>query len=223
MKITAPVMAQSIDHTILKPDATPTMIAQLCAEARQHSFKAVCVNGCHVSPAAEALKGSGVSVCAVIGFPLGAGSSPAKAHEAMLAAADGAMEIDMVINVGRLKAQEDATVLREMRSVRAAIGDNICLKVIIETCLLSEAEKARACELARDAGADFVKTSTGFSSGGATVADVALMRKVVGDSMGVKASGGIKDWATAVTMLEAGANRLGTSSGVGILEGAPKS
>lgn len=223
MKITAPVMAQSIDHTILKPDATPAMIAQLCAEAHAHSFKAVCVNGCHVSPAVVALKGSGVSVCAVIGFPLGAGASPAKAHEAMLAAADGAMEIDMVINVGRLKAKEDATVLREMRSVRAAIGENVCLKVIIETCLLNEAEKIRACELACDAGANFVKTSTGFSSGGATVEDVALMRRVVGDTMGVKASGGIKDWETAVAMLEAGANRLGTSSGVVILEGAPKS
>ena len=222
MKITATVMAQSIDHTILKPDATPAMIARLCDEAREHSFKAVCVNGCHVSPAVEALKGSGVSVCAVIGFPLGAGATPAKAHEAMLAAADGAAEIDMVINVGRLKAQEDATVLREMRSVRAAIGGNVCLKVIIETCLLSEAEKIRACELARDAGADFVKTSTGFSSGGATVEDVTLMRRVVGDTMGVKASGGVTDWRTAVAMLEAGANRLGTSSGVAILKDAPK-
>lgn len=221
MKITVHAMAQAIDHTILKPDATPAMIAQLCTEAREHGFKAVCVNGCHVSPAAQALKGSGVNVCAVIGFPLGAGASPAKAHEAMIAAADGAAEIDMVINVGRLKAQEDATVLREMRSVRAAIGDNVCLKVIIETGLLSEAEKIRACELVRDAGADFVKTSTGFSAGGATIEDVALMRRVVGESIGVKASGGIKDWETAVAMLEAGANRLGTSSGVAILKGAP--
>jgi deoxyribose-phosphate aldolase len=222
MKITAHAMAQAIDHTILKPDATPAMIAQLCAEAREHSFKAVCVNGCHVSPAVQALKGSGVNVCAVIGFPLGAGASPAKAHEAMIAAADGAAEIDMVINVGRLKAQEDATVLREMRSVRAAIGDSVCLKVIIETCLLSEAEKIRACVLAHDAGVNFVKTSTGFSTGGATTEDVALMRRVVGESMGVKASGGIKDWQSAVAMLEAGANRLGTSSGVSILNGAPK-
>ena len=221
MKITTHAMAQAIDHTILKPDATPAMIAQLCAEAREHSFKAVCVNGCHVSPAVEALKGSGVHVCAVIGFPLGAAASPAKAHEAMIAAADGAVEIDMVINVGRLKAQEDATVLREMRSVRAAIGEMVCLKVIIETCLLNEAEKIRACELALESGANFVKTSTGFSSGGATIADVALMRRVVGDRMGVKASGGVKDWQSAVAMLEAGASRLGTSSGVAILKGVP--
>jgi deoxyribose-phosphate aldolase len=129
----------------------------------------------------------------------------------------------MVINVGRLKAQEDATVLREMRSVRAAIGDSVCLKVIIETCLLSEAEKIRACVLAHDAGVNFVKTSTGFSTGGATTEDVALMRRVVGESMGVKASGGIKDWETAQAMLAAGANRIGTSSGVAILAGAPAS
>lgn len=221
MTITAQAMAQAIDHTILKPEATPAMITTLCAEARTHRFKAVCVNGCHVSQAALELKGSGVAVCAVIGFPLGAGSGPAKAHEAVLAAADGADEIDMVINVGRLKAGEDANVLRDMRNVRTAIARGVCLKVIIETCLLSEAEKIRACELAREAGANFVKTSTGFAGGGATAEDVALMRRVVGDDVGVKASGGIKDWATAEVMLNAGANRLGTSSGVAILEGAP--
>jgi deoxyribose-phosphate aldolase len=221
MKITAQTMAQAIDHTILKPDATPEMISTLCDEAREHGFKAVCVNGWHVSRAAYALKDSRVKVCAVIGFPLGAGASPAKAHEAMLAAADGADEIDMVINVGGLKAQAFAEVLRDLRNVRTAIGDEICLKVIIETCLLSEAEKIRACELALDAKADFVKTSTGFAGGGATTADVALMRRIVGASMGVKASGGIKDWETAVAMLDAGANRIGTSSGVAILEEAP--
>ncbi|MDJ0783658.1 MAG: deoxyribose-phosphate aldolase [Desulfosarcinaceae bacterium] len=221
MKMTAQAMAQTIDHTLLRPDATPAMVAQLCAEAQEHQFKAVCVNGCHVGQAGLALKGSGISVCAVIGFPLGANAGPAKAQEAMLAAADGADEIDMVLNIGRLKAQEDANVLRDVRNVRNAIGDRICLKVIIETCLLSESEKVRACELSRDAGADFVKTSTGFAGGGATTADVALMRKTVGDAMGVKASGGIKDWETATAMLSAGANRLGTSSGVAILGSAP--
>jgi deoxyribose-phosphate aldolase len=222
MTITVQTMAAAIDHTLLKPEATPEMIAQLCKDARGHHFKAVCVNGCHVSQAAQELKGSRVKVCAVIGCPLGAGASPAKAHEAVLAAADGADEIDMVINIGLLKAPADAHVLRDMRNVRTAIGERICLKVIIETCLLTEAEKVRACELARDAGADFVKTSTGFAGGGASTADVALMRRVVGDAVGVKASGGIKDWETAAAMLAAGATRLGTSSGVAIVEGAPK-
>jgi deoxyribose-phosphate aldolase len=213
-------MAQAIDHTLLKPDATPLMIERLCDEARMHHFKSVCVNGCHVASAAHRLKGSDTNVCAVIGFPLGAAVGPAKAREAMLAVADGADEIDMVINIGRLKAQEDANVLRDIRNVRTAIGERICLKVIIETCLLNEAEKVRACELVRDAGANFVKTSTGFAGGGATTSDVALMRRVVGEGMGVKASGGIKDWETAVAMLAAGASRIGTSSGVTILEGA---
>jgi deoxyribose-phosphate aldolase len=221
MKISAQTMAQAIDHTLLKPDATSVMIERLCAEAHQHHFKAVCVNGCHVALAAQQLKRCDVSVCAVIGFPLGAGVGPAKAHEAMLAAADGADEVDMVINIGLLKAAEDAKVLRDIRNVRNAVGDGIGLKVIIETCLLTEAEKIRACELAGKAGADFVKTSTGFAGGGATTSDVALMRRVVGEAMGVKASGGIKDWETAVAMLAAGASRIGTSSGVSILEGAP--
>jgi deoxyribose-phosphate aldolase len=223
MKITAQAMARTIDHTILKPEATPEMIAALCHEAHEHRFKAVCVNGWHVSRAYHALRRSEVKVCAVIGFPLGAGASPAKAHEAMLATADGADEIDMVINIGGLKAQAYAEVLRDLRNVRTAIGDESCLKVIIETCLLTEAEKIRACELACDAKADFVKTSTGFAGGGASPADVALMRRVVGESMGVKASGGIKDWETAQAMLAAGANRIGTSSGVAILAGAPAS
>jgi deoxyribose-phosphate aldolase len=174
-----------------------------------------------VAPAVQKLKRSKACVCAVIGFPLGAVAGPAKAHEAMLAVADGADEIDMVINIGQLKAQENANVLRDIRNVRNAVGGRICLKVIIETCLLTEAEKVRACELARDAGADFVKTSTGFAGGGATANDVALMRRVVGHDMGVKASGGIKDWETAVAMLTAGASRIGTSSGVAILDGAP--
>jgi deoxyribose-phosphate aldolase len=220
MKISLQAMAQVIDHTLLKPDATPAMIERLCEEADRHRFKTVCVNGCHVAPAAQRLRGSGVSVCAVIGFPLGASVGPAKAHEAMLATADGAEEIDMVINIGQLKAREDANVLRDIRNVRTALGKGICLKVIIETCMLTEAEKIRACTLARDAGADFVKTSTGFAGGGATASDVALMRRVVGDGMGVKASGGIKDWNTAAAMLAAGASRIGTSSGVAILEGA---
>jgi deoxyribose-phosphate aldolase len=220
MKISVQTMAQAIDHTLLKPDATPLMIDRLCDEACKHHFKAVCVNGCHVAPVAQRLKGSDVNVCAVIGFPLGAAVGPAKAHEAMLAAADGADEIDMVINIGRLKAQEDANVLRDIRNVRTVLGERICLKVIIETCLLTEAEKVLACELARDAGANFVKTSTGFAGGGATTSDVALMRRVVGDGMGVKASGGIKDWETAAAMLTAGASRIGTSMGVAILEGA---
>jgi deoxyribose-phosphate aldolase len=220
MNISIQTMAQAIDHTLLKPDATPLMIERLCDEARKHHFKAVCVNGCHVAPATQRLRGSDVNVCAVIGFPLGAGAGPAKAHEAMLAVADGADEIDMVINIGRLKAQEDANVLRDIRNVRTAIGRRICLKVIIETCLLTEAEKVRACELACTAGADFVKTSTGFAGGGATTSDVALMSRVVGAGMGVKASGGIQDWETAAAMLAAGASRIGTSSGVVILQGA---
>jgi deoxyribose-phosphate aldolase len=220
MKISIQAMAQAIDHTLLKPEATPAMIERLCDEARKHHFKAVCVNGCHVSSAVQRLKGSKVNVCAVIGFPLGAGAGPAKAHEAVLAVADGADEIDMVINVGRLKAREDANVLRDIRNVRTAIGRRICLKVILETCLLTEAEKIRACELTRDAGADFVKTSTGFAGGGATTTDVALMHRVVGTGLGVKASGGIKSWETAAAMLAAGASRIGTSSGVAILEGA---
>ena len=203
------------DHTILKADATREMVERVCREAREHHFMSVCVNSYYTGFVADELQGSDVRVCTVIGFPLGQMSTKAKAAETRIAVEDGADEIDMVINVGALKGGDDAVVFEDIRAVREACKGKV-LKVIIETCLLNEEEKVRACRLAMEAKADFVKTSTGFSTGGATKEDVALMRKTVGDTMGVKASGGIRDKEKAVEMLEAGADRLGTSATITI-------
>ena len=218
--ITTAEMAQYIDHTLLKPEATFDALAKLGAEALSYDFKAVCVNSANVAFMAAKLQGSNVAVCTVVGFPLGAMQTHAKAFEAQNAVVDGATELDMVLNIGALKSGDLKTVADDILTVRKAAERPILLKVIIETCLLTEDEKIKACEIAKDAGADFVKTSTGFAGGGATLEDVALMREVVGREMGVKASGGIKDWSTALTMIKAGATRLGTSSGVEILENA---
>lgn len=203
------------DHTILKADATREMVERVCREAREHHFMSVCVNSYYTGFVADELQGSDVRVCTVVGFPLGQMSTKAKAAETRIAVEDGADEIDMVINVGALKGGDDAVVFEDIRAVREACKGKV-LKVIIETCLLNEEEKVRACRLAMEAKADFVKTSTGFSTGGATKEDVALMRKTVGDTMGVKASGGIRDREKAVEMLEAGADRLGTSATITI-------
>lgn len=203
------------DHTILKADATREMVEKVCREAREHHFMSVCVNSYYTGFVADELQGSDVKVCTVVGFPLGQMSTKAKAAETRIAVEDGADEIDMVINVGALKDGDDAVVFEDIRAVREAC-EGRTLKVIIETCLLNEEEKVRACRLAMEAKADFVKTSTGFSTGGATKEDVALMRKTVGDTMGVKASGGIRDKEKAMEMVEAGANRLGTSATIAI-------
>ena len=213
-------LARMIDHTLLKPDATKAQIEQLCSEARQFGFAAVCVNPCYVDLCAELLRASSVKVCTVIGLPLGAASSETKAFEAERAIQDGAQEVDMVINVGMLKSGNDAYVERDIRAVvTVAKRFGVTTKVIIETSLLAEDEKISACLLAKNAGADFVKTSTGLGKGGATVEDVALMRKVVGPSMGVKASGGIRTYDDALTLVASGANRLGTSASVQIVAG----
>ena len=213
--------ASLIDHTLLKPDATEEDIRRLCAEAAQYRFASVCVNPTWVRASACHLQGSGVPVCTVIGFPLGATLPDVKAYEARRAIMDGAREVDMVINVGALKSGDDCLVEHDIRSVvQVAHEHSVTCKVIIETALLTDAEKVRACEAARNAGADFVKTSTGFSKGGATVADVALMRRVVGRELGVKASGGVKNMADARAMVEAGATRIGASVGVKIAQEA---
>jgi deoxyribose-phosphate aldolase len=212
--------AAYIDHTILKADAVKEQVLQVCREAKEFGFAAVCVNSARVPLCVEALAGSSVKVCAVVGFPLGAMLTEAKAFEAQAAVAAGAQEIDMVINIGALKDGDDAWVEEDVRQVKIACGDSL-LKVIIEACLLTEEEKVRACRLAKRAGADFVKTSTGFSLHGATPEDVALMRCTVGDDMGVKAAGGIRTLADAEIMIRAGANRLGTSGGVAIMKGEP--
>jgi deoxyribose-phosphate aldolase len=211
-------LASYIDHTLLKPDATLAEIDQLCAEAMANRFASVCVNGSHVRRCAEILAGSGVLVCSVIGFPLGAAAPEIKVYEARRAIEDGACEIDMVLQVGALKSGDDEFVRRDIAGVAQVchrLGAK--LKVILETALLTDAEKVRGCELARAAGADFVKTSTGFSKGGATAADVALMRRTVGPLLGVKASGGVRTTADARTMIEAGATRIGASASVAIV------
>lgn len=208
-----------IDHTILKPETTQEQVEKILSEAKEYDFASVCVNPIWVSLAAESLKDSDVKVCTVIGFPLGANTSAVKAFETEDAIANGADEIDMVINVGALKAGNDALVLDDIKAVVDASGDKL-VKVIIETCLLTDDEKVRACQLSKEAGADYVKTSTGFSTGGATVADVALMRKTVGPDMGVKASGGARSYEDAIAFIEAGASRIGASSGVAIMNGA---
>lgn len=207
-----------IDHTLLAADATKDRIIKLCNEAKEYKFASVCVNSCWVRLCADLLKGSGVEVCTVVGFPLGAMVTKAKAYEAECAVYDGADEVDMVINIGDLKDGDYKAVEDDIRAVKAACGDKL-LKVIIECCLLSDEEKVKACELSEAAGADYVKTSTGFSKGGATAEDVALMRRTVGDRLGVKAAGGIRDRATAEKMIEAGASRLGCSAGIAIVKG----
>ena len=219
-----PDLAKYIDHTILKPDATREEIVKLCQEAREYLFASVCVNPGFVHLAADSLKGSGVKVCTVVGFPLGATTTVAKAMETRDAVANGADEIDMVINVGALKARNDDLVRRDMEAVVEA-ADGRIVKVILETALLNDEEKVRACQLAREAGVDFVKTSTGFGPGGATAHDVGLMRQTVGRYMGVKASGGIRDFAAAQEMIKAGATRIGASASVKIVKGEvlPKS
>lgn len=211
-----------IDHTLLKPEATRADIQRLCDEAKQHRFFSVCVNPSQVAHAASAVSGSGVKVCTVAGFPLGAHVAAAKAFEAHRAIQDGAVEVDMVINVGALKGREDAVVLDDIRAVVEACreGGAAC-KVILEMALLTEEEKLRACELSVQAGADFVKTSTGFGPGGATVADVELMsRAVAAHRLGVKAAGGIRSYADVVRMAAAGATRVGSSSSVKIVQEA---
>lgn len=206
------------DHTILKPDATSSDVDRICKEALEHSFASVCVNQYRTKQVAEALAGSNVKVCTVVGFPLGAVSPQIKAFETELAIKDGAEEIDMVINIGALKDKNYDAVRDDIKAVRDVCEKGkITLKVIIETCLLNDNEKTIACKLALESGADFVKTSTGFSTGGATVKDVTLMRKTVGNAAYVKASGGIRDKDTAIAMVEAGADRLGTSATVAII------
>jgi deoxyribose-phosphate aldolase len=202
-----------IDHTMLKADAGKDTIIRYCNEAREHKFASVCVNTCFVPLVAEQLKGSGVKTCCVAGFPLGAMLTSAKAFEASEAVKAGADEVDMVINISALKDGDDAFVEEDIRAVVKASGGAV-VKVIIETCLLTDEEKVRACQLAVKAGADFVKTSTGFSTGGATAADVALMRKTVGGKAGVKASGGIRTPEDAAAMIEAGADRIGAGNGI---------
>ena len=212
-------VANMIDHTLLKAAATQEEVGKLCSEARKYCFASVCVNPSYVALCAQLLKGSGVKVCTVIGFPLGSTTPTVKAIEARDAIANGADEIDMVINVGALKSGNDTLALDDICAVRDATRGKV-LKVILETSYLTKEEKVRACLLSKRAGADFVKTSTGFGPGGATVEDVALMRATVGADMGVKASGGIKDTATAQAMVKAGANRLGTSASISIVTGS---
>ena len=213
-------LAKYIDHTLLKPDATEAQIEKLCAEAREYGFASVCVNSCYAALAARLLTGSDVAVCCVVGFPLGAATTAAKAFEAADAAQNGATEIDMVINVGAAKDGRWDDVEADIAGVAAAIEGKALLKVIIETCLLTDGEKIEACRAAVRAGADFVKTSTGFSKAGANAADVALMRKTVGPEIGVKAAGGIRTCADAMAMIEAGASRIGASAGIAILSEA---
>lgn len=208
-----------IDHTILKADATKAEVTKLCQEALEYGFALVCVNSSFVYYCAQLLKGSDVKVCTVVGFPLGAMSTDGKVAETLAAVEDGAEEIDMVIHVGMVKSNEWDYVRQDIMSVVEAAGERAIVKVILETCLLTEDEKRKACHICKDAGAAFVKTSTGFSDGGATVDDIKLMRETVGPVMGVKASGGIRTTEKARAMVEAGADRLGTSSGITIAEG----
>lgn len=210
---------RTIDHTLLKADAAAAQIEDLCNEGIAHNFYSVCIPPHFVEKAQNILKDSQTVVCTVIGFPLGYQTSEAKAFEAADAVTKGAKEVDMVLNIGALKDREYDFVREDIRMVKEAAGEGALLKVILETCLLTKEEIAKACELCVEAGADFVKTSTGFSTGGATLEDVALMKKTVGDKAKVKASGGIRDLETALAMIEAGADRLGTSSGIRIVEG----
>jgi len=209
--------AKMFDHTILKADASKAQVIKLCNEALEYGFASVCVNSCHTKLVAGMLGGSDIKTCVVVGFPLGAMSTAAKASETRDAVSSGAQEIDMVINVGALKDKDYQYVENDIKAVVAATEKKALVKVIIETCLLTEDEKVKACEIAKMAGADYVKTSTGFSTGGATAADIALMRKTVGADMGVKASGGIRDYESAAKMISAGASRIGASATVEII------
>lgn len=211
---------QFIDHTLLKPEAQLAQIQALCNEAKEWDFYSVCINSYFVKKAVSFLNGSNVKVCTVVGFPLGASTMETKRFEAMKAVAEGAREVDMVINISAIKSQDWQYVLDDMSSLaQVTHQQGAILKVILETCLLTDEEKKKACELAVKANVDFVKTSTGFSTGGATIEDIKLMRSVVGTKMGIKASGGIRDLETAKAMIEAGATRLGTSSGILIAKG----
>lgn len=217
----AQAIAKLIDHTLLKPEATPAQIEKLCDEALEYGFASVCVNSVYVPLAARKLAGSDVKVCTVVGFPLGAMATAAKVAETRIAIEAGAQEVDMVIHIGALKAEAISDLADDIAQVVAECQLNgVICKVIIETALLTDEEKVIACRVAKQAGADFVKTSTGFNGGGATVADIRLMREAVGAEMGVKASGGVRSYADAVALIEAGATRIGASSGIAIVTGA---
>lgn len=223
MRLNKATLAAMIDHTLLKPEATQAQIEQLCAQARRYRFAAVCVNPTWVSLCARLLADSSVKVCTVVGFPLGATLPQVKGYETKRALADGASEVDMVINVGALKSQDYDLVLRDIKAVvRPAHAAGALVKVIIETALLTDEEKVVACQLAQQAKADYVKTSTGFGPGGATPQDVALMRHTVGTALGVKAAGGIRTWQDALKMIEAGATRIGASASVKIIQELPR-
>ena len=221
VQVTPQELARYIDHTLLKPDATYAQIAQLCEEARQYGFATVCVNPVHVRLCAQLLRGSGVGVCSVVGFPLGATPTNVKCYETQQAINDGATEIDMVIHIGALKSKDYDLVREDIAAVvRTCHNHGAICKVIIEAALLTDDEKIKACQLAKEAGADYVKTSTGFGPGGATLHDVMLMRQTVGPDMGIKAAGGIRTYQDAVAMLKAGATRIGASASLKIIEGA---
>lgn len=215
-------LAKYIDHTLLKPQASQEQVRKICDEAKKYHFASVCVNPNYIEFVAQQLAGSGVAPCVVIGFPLGATTPEVKAEETNTVVMLGAKEVDMVVNIGAIKSGDWNLVKRDIEAVVNAARGRALVKVIIETCLLTDEEKVKVCTIAKLAGADFVKTSTGFSTGGATVEDVQLMRQTVGPHMGVKASGGVKDYAGAVAMIKAGATRLGTSSGAKIVEGTAK-
>jgi deoxyribose-phosphate aldolase len=219
MEINKKNVAAMIDHTLLKQDASEEQIAKICEEALEYHFASVCVNPGYVAQCAEALKGSSVEVCTVIGFPLGATTSASKAFEAKDAIANGATEVDMVVNVGKIKSGNWDFVKDDIAAVVKAADKKAVVKVIIETCLLTDEEKVKVCQIAKEVGADFVKTSTGFSKWGAKPEDVALMRKTVGPDMGVKASGGIHNAEEALAMINAGASRLGCSAGIAVVNG----
>ena len=210
-------IAKYIDHTILKPEATVEDVKKLCKEAKEYNFASVCVNGCYAKLVSTELMGTDVKTCVVVGFPLGAMTKEAKAFETNQAIENGATEIDMVINVGALKDKNYSLLKEDIEAVVNAAQGKALVKVIIETCLLTDEEKVKACEIAKEAKADFVKTSTGFSSGGATKEDIALMRKTVGPDLGVKASGGVRDFKAAMEMINAGASRVGASASISIV------
>ena len=215
-------LARMIDHTVLKPDATEQDIIKACQEAKEYEFASVCVNPYNVSLAREQLEGSGVKVCTGIEYPLGATTTNTKVFEAKDAIDNGAQELDMVINIGALKSKKYDLVEKEIQAVVEVCRGKVLFKVILETCLLSEEEKVIVCQMAKKAGADFIKTSTGVSTGGATVEDIKLIRKTVGQNIGVKASGGIRSYETAIEMIKAGANRIGCSSPLTIIKGCTK-
>lgn len=213
-------LAKYIDHTILKPEASEEAVKKLCTEAKEYGFASVCVNPYHTALVAEQLKGTDIKTCVVIGFPLGANTKEVKAFETKQAIELGAQEVDMVINVGALKDKKYDVVKEDIKAVVDAAKGKALVKVIIEACLLTDEEKVKVCQIAKEAGTDFVKTSTGFSTSGANAHDVALMRETVGEDVGVKASGGIRDYKTASEMMKAGANRLGLSAGIAIIKEA---